>query len=90
MNKIYKFGTGQEVPEGSKYLWSYREVDTMAPKGYWIWHYFLVTVREPGVQPIKPAPFRSCRCAKFSHDGHDDGCECMPDICEYDCVNKNV
>lgn len=40
--RIYKYRKGQDVPEGAEYLWSYREADLMAPKGYWIWHYFVV------------------------------------------------
>jgi hypothetical protein len=47
MKKIYKYGTGHIVPDGSQYLWSYREEDETSPSGYWIWHYFLVETEPP-------------------------------------------
>uniref|UniRef100_A0A6M3JE87 Uncharacterized protein n=1 Tax=viral metagenome TaxID=1070528 RepID=A0A6M3JE87_9ZZZZ len=45
MKKIYKYGTGMEVPKGAEYLWSYREEDSNAPNGYYVWHYFLVETK---------------------------------------------
>ena len=39
MEKVYKYGTGQEVPRDAKYLWSDR-VGTL--DNYFVWHYFLV------------------------------------------------
>ena len=43
MKKVYKFGTGQEVPEGAVYLYSTKngEMDDKQHKKF-VWHYFLV------------------------------------------------
>ena len=46
MKKVYKFATGQDIPEGALYLWSCKNGDMPEmgyPVGYrYVWHYFLV------------------------------------------------
>ncbi len=55
MKKIYKYATGQEVPEGAIYLYSIKNglIEeptsgfTKKPKEYYyVWHYFLVEIEE--------------------------------------------
>ncbi len=51
MKKVYKFGTGEEIPEGAKYLYSVKNGVMDKGKGYvdgyqYVWHYFLVEVKE--------------------------------------------
>jgi len=45
MKKVYKYGTGQELPDGAVYLWSCKNgwIDVDRTRAY-IWHYFLVEV----------------------------------------------
>jgi len=54
MKKVYKFGTGQEIPEGAVYLSTVTQTK-LADKGtspwvwkdcWLVWHYFLVEVGE--------------------------------------------
>ncbi len=40
MKRVYKFGTGDEIPEGAVYLYS-REEKAMGNR-ILVWHYFLV------------------------------------------------
>lgn len=50
MYKVYKYGTGQEIPEGAVYLST--QVETVAKTNQellvttnlFVWHYFLVKV----------------------------------------------
>ena len=48
MKKVYKYGTGQELPDGAVYLWSCKNGKMNAidyPGDYeFVWHYFLVEV----------------------------------------------
>ena len=52
MKRIYKYGTGDEIPEGAEYLgtvtqteaFNGREVEWV--KCWLVWHYFLVEVKE--------------------------------------------
>lgn len=48
MKKVYKYGTGMEVPEGSLYLNT--QVENLKTKhgteSRLVWHYFLVEVKE--------------------------------------------
>lgn len=50
MKKVFKYGTGQEVPEGAKYLTSVvqeviNQVDNIqSATSRLVWHYFLVEV----------------------------------------------
>ena len=58
MKKVFKYGTGQEIPEGAEYLCTktqskvkeIREGSLVTWEGYvdcWlVWHYFLVEVKE--------------------------------------------
>ena len=56
MKKIYKYGTGQEAPEGAVYLntvtqtweWNgyYNEGTGRWERCWYVWHYFLVEVKE--------------------------------------------
>ena len=51
MKKVYKYGTGEEIPEGAVYLWSTIENKEMSPFVHGVvkrlvWHYFLVDVQE--------------------------------------------
>lgn len=39
MKRIYKYGTGSEVPDGSVYLYT-------LVSGPFVWHYFLVDVKD--------------------------------------------
>lgn len=49
MKKVFKYGTGQEVPEGAIYLTTIVEPNKITPNlvlpGF-IWHYFLVEVEK--------------------------------------------
>lgn len=38
MRVVYKYGTGHEIPEGAKYLWSC--VEDMGSMGRFVWHYY--------------------------------------------------
>ena len=45
MKRIFKYGTGQEVPEGSIYMYSTKNGIMDREKGLlYVWHYFLVEV----------------------------------------------
>jgi hypothetical protein len=44
MKVVYKYGTGQEIPEGAIYLSTVVEEHPNA--GRFVWHYFLVEVKE--------------------------------------------
>ena len=54
MKKVYKYGTGQEIPEGAIYLhtWVEEKSTSILHEGKVIhairlvWHYFLVEVKE--------------------------------------------
>ena len=52
MNKVFKYATGQEVPEGAVYLKTLKQTEIISEetkKAYpcWlVWHYFLVEVKE--------------------------------------------
>lgn len=43
MKKVYKYGTGDEVPEGAVYLTTLTE--NIMHQTY-VWHYFLVEVKD--------------------------------------------
>jgi len=49
MKKIFKYGTGDEIPEGAIYLYTIKN-GTMSPLNKdspsYVWHYFLVEVEE--------------------------------------------
>lgn len=44
MRRVYKYGTGRDVPEGAVYLTTIVEVeeDENGMCRRWVWHYFLV------------------------------------------------
>jgi hypothetical protein len=49
MKKIFKYGTGDEIPEGAEYLGTVTQTESNTPNSGWIkcwlvWHYFLVEV----------------------------------------------
>ncbi|KKN57978.1 hypothetical protein LCGC14_0556360 [marine sediment metagenome] len=48
MKKVYKYGTGDEIPEGAEYLCSVKNglmKNDNYPNDYkFVWHYFLVEV----------------------------------------------
>ena len=45
MKKVFKYATGQEVPDGAQYLWSCKNGLMSSDNGYeYVWHYFLVDV----------------------------------------------
>ena len=46
MKKVFKYATGEEVPEGAVYLCTIK--NGLMPDGqyYFVWHYFLVEVEE--------------------------------------------
>lgn len=50
VKKVFKYGTGQEVPEGAIYLCTKAQTEigvNGSQKGCWlVWHYFLVEVKE--------------------------------------------
>ena len=52
MKKVYKYGTGQEVPEGAVYLKTVKQTQINTPgTDRWnmcwlVWHYFLVDVEK--------------------------------------------
>ena len=54
MKKIYKYGTGQEVPKGAIYLGTITQTEELINIGdgeewikcWFVWHYFLVEVNE--------------------------------------------
>jgi len=50
MKKVYKFATGETVPEGAEYLYSCKNgsfPDGYLPRNYqYVWHYFLVELSE--------------------------------------------
>ena len=48
VKKIYKYGTGMEVPEGAEFLSTVVENKILiGPKEFrFVWHYFLVEVAE--------------------------------------------
>lgn len=51
MKRIYKYGTGQEIPEGAEYLNTIKQTKVECKGGVFkdcwlVWHYFLVEVRE--------------------------------------------
>lgn len=50
---VYKYATGQEIPEGAKYLCTLTETkETVGPSGdkhtfnYLVWHYYDIEVKE--------------------------------------------
>ena len=46
MKKVFKYATGQDIPEGAVYLWSCKNGVMDEKTGYkYVWHYFLVEVR---------------------------------------------
>jgi hypothetical protein len=52
MKKVFKYGTGEEIPEGATYLKTIKQTKIYdnKEKGWmdcWlVWHYFLVEVKE--------------------------------------------
>ena len=53
MKKVYKYGTGAEIPEGAEYLCTKTETLTKInssseelKQNILVWHYFLVEVKE--------------------------------------------
>jgi len=52
MKKIYKYGTGQVIPEGAIYLSTIKQTKRIIGDGedplpcWFVWHYFLVEVDE--------------------------------------------
>lgn len=43
MNRVLKYATGQDVPEGAVYLWSCKNGTMDEDNNYsYVWHYFLV------------------------------------------------
>ena len=49
--KVFKYGTGEEIPKGAKYLTTVAQTKTNVPDGsggedfvscWLVWHYFLV------------------------------------------------
>jgi len=56
MKKVYKYGTGQEIPEGAEYLATVANGDINGEGGItnshyppmykFVWHYFLVEIKE--------------------------------------------
>ena len=50
MKKVYKFGTGEEIPEGAVYLCTKKQteaqVDGKVGHCWLVWHYFLVEVEK--------------------------------------------
>ena len=47
MKKVFKYATGQEIPEGAEYLCTIKN-GMMVAQGSreFVWHYFLVEVKE--------------------------------------------
>jgi len=45
MKKVYKYGTGQEVPEGALYISTIVEEEQYSNHRF-VWHYFLVDVKD--------------------------------------------
>ena len=43
MKKVYKYGTGQEIPDDAVYLWSTTEHMELTGLRF-VWHYFLVDI----------------------------------------------
>lgn len=50
VKKVFKYGTGQEIPEGAIYLSTIKQTEIETHDGWekcWlVWHYFLVEVEE--------------------------------------------
>ncbi len=53
MKKVYKYGTGHEIPEGAIYLSTVtqteilgEEYDKVVGHCWFVWHYFLVDEKE--------------------------------------------
>ena len=47
MKKVFKYGTGQPIPEGAVYLSSFvEEINNGVTVARFVWHYFLVDVKE--------------------------------------------
>ncbi len=50
MKKVYKFGTGEKIPEGAVYLCTKKQtkakIDGEAGYCWLVWHYFLVEVEK--------------------------------------------
>ena len=56
MKKVYKYATGEKIPDSAVYLWSckngYMRNEDKGDKGIkhidyqYVWHYFLVDVKE--------------------------------------------
>ena len=57
MKKVFKYGTGHEIPEGAEYLCTKTETvtksgkfegvsDCIMKRNVLVWHYFLVEVNE--------------------------------------------
>jgi len=53
MKKVFKYGTGVEIPEGAKYLYTRIEKIKEKDIGFgnfhikeFVWHYFLVEVKK--------------------------------------------
>ena len=50
MKKVFKYGTGQEIPKGAIYLNTIAQTQTFEDgdliKCWYVWHYFLVEVKK--------------------------------------------
>jgi hypothetical protein len=47
MKKVFKYATGETVPDNAIYLWSTKNGLMNENNGYeFVWHYFLVEVKE--------------------------------------------
>ncbi len=46
MKKVLKYGTGQEIPEGAVYLYTLKNGEMHGEDREFVWHYFLVEVKE--------------------------------------------
>ena len=55
MKKVYKYGTGQKIPEGAIYLSTIKQTEIQDPvdrvwyQCWLVWHYFLVEVPTPSI-----------------------------------------
>ena len=51
VKKVFKYGTGQAIPEGAVYLSTVKQTELEVSPGEWlrcwlVWHYFLIEVEE--------------------------------------------
>lgn len=47
MKKVFKYATGEDIPEGAEYLCSKKNGIFNEANGFkYVWHYFLVEVKE--------------------------------------------